>query len=167
MTMKSLTNPEFTRLLEYALTLTDNSNDQISQVRIVYVSVLDILRHLENRTAQEFPHHRGSNLHPQALTLSQLIEHCGITQRLSPQQRREALTYFRLLATRTETQTGNKTGPAIDHFVRENCLEHDPVRSLISAALAQHQAPGAQGSLWNETDAALAQSQGRQPASTE
>ena len=136
--MQSLTNPEFTNLLEYALKLTEPGSNQIPQVRIVYVSVLDLLHHLENRTAQEFPHHLGSSLHPKTLTLFKLIEHCALSQRLSPQQRNEALVYFRLLTTGTETKPGHNPGPFIDDFVREQLLEHNHVRVLIQTALDQH-----------------------------
>ena len=134
-----LTNPEFTQLLEFALSLTYSSKNIIPQVRIVYVSVLDLYRQMENRTGQEFPHHLGPSLHPRALTLSQLIEHCALFHHLSPQKRSEALVYFRLLATGSDAGPAHKAGHFIDYFVREHPLEHDQVRSLIQTTLDQHQ----------------------------
>lgn len=65
---------------ELRLTLTNAAeltNPTTGSVRLVSRSVLDLYRHMEDRTGQPFNHTVG-DMPPPAMTLAETIEHCGL-----------------------------------------------------------------------------------------
>ena len=136
-----LSSDQFNSILKYARVLSKASKASNPDIRIVPDTVLDILQQLEKRTRQRFSNQIGDYPHPQALTLSEIIQHCCIRKGLSNPAQRDTLTRLRRLTTGVETAPDVNPAPFLDDYVREHQLNHDEVRSLIKAALHKNDGP--------------------------
>lgn len=114
----------------------DMINPATGTVRLVSRSVLDLFQIMQRRTGQPFNHTIGG-VPPPNLTVSELIEHCGIENGHDEATRLlNARQTFQLLTGRELPETHNPL-PFIDDLFMERGLDSNDLHQAIADAISR------------------------------